>query len=68
MKAVLLGARMRKGARLSLGQAGCNPPLLHRIMKVAIGCFAMTAARQRPGHQFPGVCSLPEKAAAVPSV
>jgi len=59
MKAVLLGAGNRMGACLSLGQAGRDPPLLHRIMKVAIGCTAMTASRRQPGHYFPGVCSLP---------
>jgi hypothetical protein len=37
MKAVLLGAGNRERACLSLGQTGYVPPLLHRIMKVAIG-------------------------------
>jgi len=64
MKAVLLGADNRMGACLSLGQAGYDPQLLHRIMKVAIGS-TMTASRRQPGHHFPGVCSLSEKAAAV---
>jgi len=57
MKAVLLGADNRKGACLSLGQAGNGPPLLHRIMKVASGS-AMTASRRQPGPYVPGVCSL----------
>jgi len=57
MKAVLLGAGNRMGTCLSLGQAGYDPPLLHRIMKVASGS-EMTASRRRPGHYFPGVCSL----------
>jgi len=64
MKAVLLGADSRTGACLSLGQAGCDPQLLRRIMKVAIGS-AMTASRRQPGHHIPGVCWLSEKAAAV---
>jgi len=65
MKAVLLGADNRMGACLSLGQAGYDPQLLHRIMKVAMAYSEMTASRRRPGHCFPGVCWLSEKAAAV---
>src|ERR1700712_2692633 len=68
MKAVLLGTATRDRPGLSQRQTGCNPQLLYRIMKVAIGIRERSAARRQPGIECPGACSFQIIAAATTSV